>query len=160
MRREGIAVGLERAMERGPSRPQGARGAAASPVVGVRLFSSSEGFSVLVGRTGRDNARLTFKIARPEDFWLHAQGVPGAHVVVRNPERRSQLPAATLREAAALAAWYSEAKGQPQADVQVARRKDVRAVRGAPPGTVTLKRSSTVRVRPGLPSGVSEHAIP
>jgi predicted ribosome quality control (RQC) complex YloA/Tae2 family protein len=125
---------------------------------GVRLYSSSEGFAVLVGRTGRDNARLTFKLAAPEDFWLHARGVPGAHVVVRNPERRKALPPATLREAAALAAWFSDAKAEAQADVQVARRKDVRAVRGAPPGTVILKRALTVRVRPELPRGVSEGA--
>jgi predicted ribosome quality control (RQC) complex YloA/Tae2 family protein len=77
-------------------------------------------------------------------------------VVVRNPERQKALPPATLREAAALAAWFSDAKSEAQADVQVARRKDVRAVRGAPPGTVVLKRSTTVRVRPELPRGVSE----
>jgi predicted ribosome quality control (RQC) complex YloA/Tae2 family protein len=79
-------------------------------------------------------------------------------VVVRNPERRKALPPATLREAAALAAWFSDAKAEAQADVQVARRKDVRAVRGAPPGTVILKRAVTVRVRPELPRGVSEGA--
>jgi len=154
MRREGIAVDLARA----PGARPPARGALAPRLEGVRLYSSSEGFAVLVGRTGRDNARLTFKLAAPEDFWLHARGVPGAHVVVRNPERRKALPPATLREAAALAAWFSDAKAEAQADVQVARRKDVRAVRGAPPGTVILKRAVTVRVRPELPRGVSEGA--
>ncbi|HEX5044464.1 MAG TPA: NFACT RNA binding domain-containing protein [Candidatus Polarisedimenticolaceae bacterium] len=152
MRREGIAVDLARAPD---SRPAG-RAGAAPRLEGVRLYSSSEGFAVLVGRTGRDNARLTFKLAAAEDFWLHARGVPGAHVVVRNPERRKTLPPATLREAAALAAWFSDAKTEAQADVQVARRKDVRAVRGAPPGTVILKRSITLRVHPELPRGLSE----
>jgi predicted ribosome quality control (RQC) complex YloA/Tae2 family protein len=78
--------------------------------------------------------------------------------VVRNPERKKALPPATLREAAALAAWFSDAKEEAQADVQVARRKDVRAARGAPPGTVILKRAATVRVRPEVPAGLSEGA--
>jgi predicted ribosome quality control (RQC) complex YloA/Tae2 family protein len=154
MRREGIAVELARA----PGRRTGAPTTGPPRLEGVRLYSTSEGFAVLVGRTGRDNARLTFKLAAPEDFWLHARGVPGAHVVVRNPERRKTLPPATLQEAAALAAWFSDAKGEAQADVQVARRKDVRAVRGAPPGTVILKRAITVRVRPELPGNVREGA--
>jgi predicted ribosome quality control (RQC) complex YloA/Tae2 family protein len=155
MRREGIAVGLARASR---ARAETQASGHAPRVEGVRLYTSSEGWAVLVGRTGRDNARLTFKIAAPEDFWLHALGVPGAHVVVRNPERKKALPPATLREAAALAAWFSDAKEEAQADVQVARRKDVRAARGAPPGTVILKRAATVRVRPEVPAGLSEGA--
>jgi len=116
------------------------------------MFTSADGASILVGRTGRANDRLTFKIAGPEDFWLHAQGHPGAHVVIRNPRRLSQPTAATLDEAAKLAAWYSGARSEGQVDVHWTRRKYVRRVRGAPTGTVTLKRFSIVRVRPEGPA--------
>src|SRR6185369_10556377 len=110
MRGEGIAVGL-RAGTKAQEKRRAARGEPPR-VEGVRIVTSSDGLEILVGRTARDNDRLTFRLAGPEDFWLHADGVPGAHVVVRNPARAKRLPERTLREAAALAAWYSDARGQ------------------------------------------------
>jgi predicted ribosome quality control (RQC) complex YloA/Tae2 family protein len=146
MRHEGIAVGLF------PRRRSEGPGGIPARVEGVRMFTSTDGASILVGRTGRANDRLTFKIAGPEDFWLHAQGHPGAHVVIRNPRRLTQPSTAALEEAAALAAWYSGARSEGQVDVHWTRRKYVRRVRGAPTGTVTLKRFSIVRVRPEAPA--------
>jgi predicted ribosome quality control (RQC) complex YloA/Tae2 family protein len=150
MQGEGIPVGLEaggRPAGGGP-RPSVSR------VEGVRLFLSGDGDAVMVGKSGRDNHRLTFKLAHPEDFWLHALGVPGAHVVVRNPRRQTHPSPATLSEAAEAAAWFSEAREQPQVDVQWTRRKYVRKIRGASPGTVRVKRSETVRVRPRRPGAL------
>jgi predicted ribosome quality control (RQC) complex YloA/Tae2 family protein len=144
MRREGIAVGLV-PRRRDPGAPP-------VRVEGVRMLTGTDGASILVGRTGRANDRLTFKIASPEDFWLHVEGRPGAHVVIRNPRRLPRPSGAALEEAAALAAWYSGARSEGQVDVHWTRRKYVRKVRGAPPGTVTLKRFSVVRVRPAGPS--------
>ena len=83
---------------------------------------------------------------------LHALGVPGAHVVVRNPERERALPEATLRQAATLAAWFSDAREQTAADVQWTRRRFVRRARGRPPGTVLVKRAQTLRVVPREPA--------
>jgi hypothetical protein len=147
MRVEGIPVGLVK-----PGRDTGGpgRGNRVS-VEGVRIYTSTDGHTILVGRTGRANDRLTFKIASPEDFWLHVMGRPGAHVVIRNPARRARASAASLREAAGLAAWYSGARGDEPVDVQWTRRKNVRRLRGAPPGTVQVKRFETVRVRPTRP---------
>ena len=99
---------------------------------GAIVVTGEDGASILVGRTGRDNDRLTFKIAGPEDFWLHVQGRPGAHVVIRNPGRRRRPSRDALEEAAALAAWYSGARSEGQVDVHWTRRKYVRRVRGAP----------------------------
>jgi len=145
MQGEGIPVGLVRA----PGVP--GRAAAAGPrLEGVRMFLSRDGLTVLVGKSGRDNQRLTFKLASPEDFWLHAVGVPGAHVIVRNERRALRPPERTLVEAAETAAWYSEAREHNAVDVQWTRRKYVRKLRGAPPGTVRVKRSETLRVRPRL----------
>jgi len=151
MQHEGIPVGLER-LGRPVSPAGGGRGRAR--LEGVRMFLSRDGDPVLVGKSGQDNLRLTFKLASPEDFWFHALGVPGAHVVVRNDRRRKQPSASTLTEAAAAAAWFSEARDQPQADVQWTRRKYVRKVRGTPSGAVRVKRFETVRVRPRLPGAL------
>ncbi len=144
MRGEGIPVGLA-------SRRRESGAAVRVGVEGVRVFRSSGGHTILVGRSGKGNDRLTFKIASSEDLWLHVLGRPGAHVVVRNPGKLSRE---CLVEAAGLAAWYSDARDEEHVDVQWTRRKNVRRVRGAAPGTVTVKRSETVRVRPsGLERG-------
>jgi predicted ribosome quality control (RQC) complex YloA/Tae2 family protein len=103
-----------------------------------------------VGRGARENHRLTFAVARPEDLWLHARDVPGAHVIVRDPEGRAS--AEDLREAAELAAFFSEAARQDQVEVHVTRRKHVRPARGAP-GRVTVGHSDTLRVAPRDPEG-------
>ena len=146
MREAGLPVGLEtkRASSRVSTRSR-------PRLEGVRMHTSSDGLSILIGKSGRDNHRLTFQLASPEDFWLHVLGCTGAHVIVRNEARRPRPPEATLREAAAAAAWYSEASRQTYAEVQWTRRKYVRKPRGAAPGTVVIKRFETIRVRPAMP---------
>ncbi len=142
LRDAGLAVGIEVPTRRRAATRERPR------LEGVRLFTAASGVSILVGKTARDNQRLTFKLAGPEDFWFHALGAPGAHVILRNDERKKVPDRRDLIQAAGLAAWFSEAKSQPVTDVQWTRRKYVRKLRGGPPGTVTVKRSETVRVRP------------
>jgi len=120
----------------------------AAEYVRVHEFRTRDGFMVLVGKTAAENDHLTFKVAAPHDLWLHAAGYPGAHVVVRNPGRLPALPDGTVREAAAIAAWYSKGKAEQALDVHVAWRRHVRKGRGMSPGMVILKRHRTVRVDP------------
>ncbi len=117
---------------------------------GVRVYHASSGEMILAGKGGRENHRLTFKLAAPHDFWLHALDVRGAHVILRN-ESRASKPGPALVEAAAIAAFHSQAASQPLVDVQWTARKNVKKPRGAAPGTVVLKRFQTIRVRPGIP---------
>jgi hypothetical protein len=117
---------------------------------GPRHYLTSRGLSVLVGRGAKQNHHLTFSVARAEDLWLHARGVPGAHVVLRDPEGRAG--AEDLREAAELAAFFSDARREAKVDVHVTRRKHLRPTRGAP-GRVTIGHSETLRVTPRDPEG-------
>src|SRR5688500_13965053 len=114
---------------------------------GFRTFKV-EGFEVLVGEADRDNDELTFRVGEPRDFWLHvAAGVPGSHVVVRNPDGLDQLPRPVLGKVAALAAWHSKARGsRGKVEVHVCRVADVSKIRGAPAGEVRLRRWDSVRV--------------
>ena len=107
-----------------------------------------EGYEVLIGRGEAANDELTFGLAAPEDFWLHvAGGVPGSHVVVRNPDKLEALPGVVIERAAALAAWHSKARNARRVDVHLCRVADVVKPRGAPPGQVELRRWERVRVR-------------
>ncbi|MFN3285843.1 MAG: NFACT family protein [bacterium] len=108
-----------------------------------------DGFQVLVGRSNRDNDRVTFQLAGPRDLWFHARGVPGAHVVLKTAGRVPAEP--TLRRVAAVAAYYSGARTSPLVDVDYTERRFVRRVPGGLPGRVTYREERTLRVSPAPP---------
>jgi hypothetical protein len=116
----------------------------------ARHYLTSRGLSIWIGRGARENHELTFSRARPEDLWFHARDVPGAHVVLRDNEGRAND--ADRREAAELAAFFSDARSAPRTDVHVTRRKHVRPVKGAL-GRVLIGYSDTLRVTPRDPAG-------
>ncbi len=118
----------------------------------VRRHTTPEGFTILVGRSGEENDTLTFHVASPADFWLHAADRPGAHVVVRNPRRLKSLPEAALRTAAQLAAFYSGARQEGRVEVHYTQRKHVHKRKGMPSGQVILRRYRTIQVTPRLPA--------
>ena len=127
------------------------RAAKAAPG-GPLAVTSPDGFAILVGRNSRQNDEVTFRRAEGDDWWFHAHGVPGAHVIVRAGNR--DLPPATIRRAAELAAHFSRLRGEAQAQVDYTRRRHVRRIPGAAPGLVTYSHEQTVRVAPrGLEQG-------
>jgi hypothetical protein len=130
--------------------PASAAERAASDKAKPRHYLTSRGLSILVGRGARENHRLTFSVARPEDLWLHVRDAPGAHVILRDPEGRAD--ADDLREAAETAAYFSDVRDAGRVDVHVARRKHVRPARGGP-GRVHVSHSDTLRVAPRDPQG-------
>ncbi len=107
---------------------------------------SSDGLPIYIGRTARQNEEVTFRIARPTDLWLHARHIHGAHVIIRadNP------PQQTITEAAALAAYYSQARHDAAVEVDLCRRRSVRKIPGGPPGLVSYHPERTLRVKPQL----------
>ncbi len=122
---------------------------------GARRFVSSDGIDILVGKKAADNDFLTFRVARSFDVWLHAADYPGSHVVVRLAGRK-EAPHNTLIEAARLAAFYSDARDQPQAAVRYTQKKFVNKPRKGPPGLVSLSSFRTILVEPGIPAGTTK----
>lgn len=115
---------------------------------GSRTFIVA-GYEILVGKGASDNDRLTFGLADPRDFWLHVAGVPGSHVIVRNPDGLAELPREVLEAAAQLAAFHSKAQAaRGKVEVHVCRAADVSKPRGFAPGEVRLKRWDTIKVHP------------
>jgi predicted ribosome quality control (RQC) complex YloA/Tae2 family protein len=122
-----------------------ARPGSGAQVAGPRCFEIS-GVPVYVGRNARQNEELTFKRAGPDDLWLHARGVPGAHVVIKYG--RQDVPEDVIQQAAQLAAYYSSAREEAQVAVDVTERRYVRRVRRSRPGLVTYRNERTVQVKP------------
>lgn len=111
-----------------------------------RRYRSADGTEILVGRSARDNDRLTFTHARPHDLWLHARGRSGSHVILRVDPPRQPAPA-TIDDAALLAAHFSGSRGDTAADVVCLERRLLRKPRGGAPGAVLAEGARTVRVR-------------
>lgn len=122
--------------------------AGAETTLPYRRYTTSGGLEVRVGRSSRANDDLTFRHSSPEDIWLHARDVAGAHVILRWPHANAGPPASDLAEAAVLAALHSRARTSGTVPVDWTRRKHVRKPRKAPLGSVLPERVKTVFVKP------------
>lgn len=97
-------------------------------------FISSDGFDMFVGKNNFQNDELTFQFANGGDWWFHAKGMPGSHVVVKT--RGEELPDRTFEEAARLAAHFSKGAEQDKIEIDYTEKKNVKKPGGAKPGFV------------------------
>lgn len=111
-----------------------------------REYLGHRGHRIWVGRGAAHNDALTFHVARPFHLWLHARGVPGAHVVIP-VEKNAEVSSELLLDAATLAAHHSDAKGEPRVEVSYVQVKFVRKPKDAAPGAVTFTREKTLLLR-------------
>ncbi len=105
-------------------------------------------YDIWVGRSARDNDVMLSKHAHKEDFWLHVQGHSGSHVILRNPQRRDQMPSEVLHHAARLAVTFSKAKHASYVPVVYTKVKYVRKPRKSAPGAAVPSRVKTLFVDP------------
>ena len=97
-------------------------------------YISSDGYHIYVGKNNFQNDELTFNLAEGGDWWFHAKKIAGSHVIVK--AGGNELPDKTFEEAAALAAYYSEARGQDKVEVDYTLKKNVKKPGGGKPGFV------------------------
>jgi predicted ribosome quality control (RQC) complex YloA/Tae2 family protein len=138
LRREvGAATGLA---------PQKAGKETTPPKGPYRRIPLGDGWEVLVGTSAAGNAAVTFDVAVADDLWLHARGVPGAHVILRT--NAATPPDEIVERAAQVAAFHSAAQNSTSVDVDVALRRHVKKIPNAPPGLVRYANERTLRVTP------------
>lgn len=113
-----------------------------------RLYRTENGRRMLVGKSASDNDTLTTQIARGRDIWLHARDWPGAHVVMRMHHPDENPDDAELRDAALLAAYFSNGREDTVVEVGYTRSKHVRKTGDLPPGRVFVSNEKTVAVEP------------
>lgn len=136
--REELAVGGYLRLQRGRQKPP--------PPTKPLAFRSDDGFTILVGRNNVQNDRLTTKMARGGDIWMHTKNIPGSHVLVVTEGRIP--PERTLEQAAVLAATHSRAAGSAQVPVDYTEARHVKKPAGAKPGMVIYETNRTVYVTP------------
>lgn len=110
-------------------------------------FTTSDGFTVLVGRNNKQNDCLTLKTGRATDLWFHTKNIPGSHTLLVHDREREFSDSAIL-EAASLAAFYSKAKGSSKVPVDYTSVKNVKKPTGSKPGFVIYTTNQTVYVTP------------
>ncbi len=104
---------------------------------GVQAFKSSDGFIILRGKDAKGNGAV-LRAAAAKDIWLHVEGGPGSHCVIRRHFSGQEIPESTFLEAASLAAVKSWQKDSPTAQILSAEVRHVKPMRGAALGTVRI----------------------
>ena len=128
------------------SRMKGYAAPKKQPAPTVAKFKTTNGYLVYCGKNNLQNEHITHKLADRNDYWFHAKGVPGSHVVmVTNGE---EPDAQDFTDAASIAAHYSKAAGGAQIPVDYLLVRHVRKVPGAKPGFVTYHTNWTAYVTP------------
>lgn len=97
-------------------------------------FVSSDGFDIYVGRNNLQNDEITFHLAQGNDWWFHAKGMPGSHVVVKSAGK--EIPDRTFEEAGRLAAHFSKGRQQDKVEIDYVEKKHVKKPGGSKPGFV------------------------
>ena len=112
-------------------------------------YVSSDGFHIYVGKNNYQNEELTFKFASGNDWWFHAKGIPGSHVIVKSEGK--ELPDRCFEEAGALAAYYSKGRGNDKVEIDYIQKKHVKKAAGGAPGFVIYHTNYSLVAVPGIP---------
>ena len=111
-------------------------------------YLSSDGFHIYVGKNNYQNDELTFRFANGGDWWFHAKGMPGSHVVLKTEGK--ELPDRAYEEAARLAAYYSKGRENEKVEIDYLERKNVKKPNGAVPGYVIYYTNYSMAIAPDI----------
>ena len=114
-------------------------------------YLSSDGFHLYVGKNNLQNDELTFQFATGGDWWFHAKGIPGSHVILKtNGVSTEELPDRVFEEAAALAAYYSKGRDGEKVEIDYIEKKHVKKPTGGKPGFVVYYTNYSMIATPDI----------
>ena len=111
-------------------------------------YISSDGYHMYVGKNNIQNEELTFNFAVGNDWWFHAKGCPGSHVIVKT--NGDELPDRTFEEAGRLAAYYSKNRGAEKVEIDYVEKKHVKKPKGGKPGFVVYYTNYSLMIDPDI----------
>lgn len=138
----------EELMEYGYLRRKGSSGKKKKIVSRPFHYRSSDGFDIYVGKNNFQNDELSFKFASGNDWWFHAKGQPGSHVIVKS--NGEELPDRTFEEAARLAAFYSKGRQAPKVEIDYTQKKNLKKPNSAKPGFVIYHTNYSMIAEPKI----------
>ena len=104
------------------------------------------GYTIFIGKNNKQNDYIVSKISRPNDIWMHAQNMPGAHILIKLPPGEETPPDNILLRGAQLAAYYSQGRNSKKVEILYTKRKYLKKPPGAKPGYVTYTEEKTIVV--------------
>ena len=115
-------------------------------------YISSDGFHIYVGKNNFQNEELTFKFATGNDWWFHAKGMAGSHVIVKlgNAE---EMPDRTFEEAGMLAGYYSKGRELDKVEIDYIQKKHIKKPNSSKPGFVIYHTNYSLTIQPDI-SGI------
>lgn len=113
-------------------------------------YISSDGFHIYVGKNNYQNDELTFKFATGNDWWFHAKGMPGSHVIVKT--EGEELPDRTFEEAGRLAGFYSKGRDNDKVEIDYLQKKNVKKPNKSAPGFVVYYTNYSLTIQPDISS--------
>ncbi|MBQ9991127.1 MAG: NFACT family protein [Lachnospiraceae bacterium] len=116
-------------------------------------YLSSDGYHIYVGKNNLQNEELTFQFASGNDWWFHAKGMPGSHVIVKSGTE--EMPDRVFEEAGRLAAFYSKGRDQEKVEIDYTLKKNVKKPSGSKPGFVVYYTNYSLMIDPDI-SGLTE----
>ncbi len=111
-------------------------------------YRSTDGYDIYVGKNNYQNEELTFKVATGNDWWFHAKGMPGSHVIVRSGN--DELPDRVFEEAGQLAGYYSKGRDSEKVEIDYLQRKNVKKPNGSAPGFVVYYTNYSLTIHPDI----------
>lgn len=106
-------------------------------------FNFEDG-QIFVGKNNIQNDYLTFHFAHKEDLWFHIKGYHGSHVILRCDEPSETL----IRNAALLAAWYSQGRQSSSIPIDYCPLKEIKKIPGSKLGLVSMNKYKTIYIDP------------
>jgi len=122
------------------------------PKIKYRHYLIDSKYHVFVGKDSQSNDLLSTKFAKQNDYWFHARGLPGSHVVLRVDNTKEIVPKNIIKNAASIAAFWSKAKTAKIAPVSYTFGKYVYKKKGFDPGQVSLTKETVLLVKPEIPA--------
>lgn len=111
-------------------------------------YLSSDGYHIYVGKNNYQNEELTFKFATGNDWWFHAKGMPGSHVIVKS--NNEDLPDRVFEEAGKLAGYYSKGRDNDKLEIDYLQKKNVKKPNGSAPGFVVYYTNYSLTIHPDI----------
>lgn len=114
-------------------------------------YRSASGYDIYVGKNNYQNDELSFKVATGNDWWFHAKGMPGSHVIVK--ANNEELPDSVFEEAGRLAGFYSKGRENEKIEIDYLQKKNLKKPSGAAPGFVVYYTNYSLVIEPDI-SGI------
>ena len=111
-------------------------------------YRSASGYDIYVGKNNYQNDELSFKVATGNDWWFHAKGMPGSHVIVK--ANNEELPDSVFEEAGRLAGFYSKGRENEKIEIDYLQKKNLKKPSGAAPGFVVYYTNYSLVIEPDI----------